>query len=126
MHAVSTGWPTGKAPDKSSLLNHDQRAALAQAIERCPTRPASIPGAICPRPGKAAALVTPWCDAHAMNQHLVEISRHGADNAYAILIMDKAGRYASAKLVVVERMAKAPEPAIQNHVHRHVGLGAWV
>lgn len=44
---------------------HDQR-----------TRSAYIFGAICPKYGKAAALVMPWCDTHAMNQHLIEISRN--------------------------------------------------
>ena len=56
---------------------HDQR-----------TRSAYIFGAICPKLGKAAALVMPWCDTHAMTQHLAEISRHVADDAHAILIMD--------------------------------------
>lgn len=40
---------------------HDQR-----------TRSAYIFGAICPKQGKAAALVMPWCDTHAMNQHLID------------------------------------------------------
>lgn len=44
---------------------HDQRA-----------RSAYIFGAICPRHGKAAALIMPWCDTYAINQHLSEISRH--------------------------------------------------
>ncbi|WP_183897937.1 transposase [Rhizobium skierniewicense] len=52
---------------------HDQR-----------TRSAYIFGAICPKLGKAAALVMPWCDTHAMTQHLSEISRHIADDAHAI------------------------------------------
>ena len=56
---------------------HDQR-----------TRSAYIFGAICPKLGKAAALVMPWCDTHAMNQHLIEISRHVAEDAHAVLIMD--------------------------------------
>ena len=31
----------------------------------------------------------PWCDTYAMTQHLAEISRHVADDAHAILIMDR-------------------------------------
>ncbi|MHC2543281.1 hypothetical protein ACVINY_003993 [Sinorhizobium meliloti] len=42
---------------------HDQR-----------TPSAYIFGAICPKLGKAAALVVPWCDTYAMTQHLAEIS----------------------------------------------------
>lgn len=59
---------------------HDQR-----------TRSAYIFGAICPKLGKAAALVMPWCDTHAMTQHLAEIARHVDEDAHAILIMDQAG-----------------------------------
>ena len=44
---------------------HDQR-----------TRSAYIFGAICPKLGKAAVLVMPWCDTYAMTQHLAEIARH--------------------------------------------------
>lgn len=68
---------------------HDQR-----------TRSAYIFGAICPRHGKAAALIMPWCDTYAMNQHLAEISRHVAENAHAVLIMDQAGWHLSKNLIV--------------------------
>lgn len=71
---------------------HDQR-----------TRSAYIFGAICSKQGKAAALVMPWCDTHAMDQHLIEISRHVADNARAVLIMDQAGWHMSNNLVVPEK-----------------------
>ncbi|MCD7109594.1 transposase [Rhizobium sp. DKSPLA3] len=59
---------------------HDQR-----------TKSAYIFGAICPKLGKAAALVMPWCDTYAITRHLAEISRHVDENAHAILIMDQAG-----------------------------------
>ena len=83
---------------------HDQR-----------TRSAYIFGAICPKQGKAAALVMPWCDTHAMNQHLIEISRNVADNAHAVLIMDQAGWHMSNNLVVPKNITiltlppKSPE-----------------
>ena len=78
---------------------HDQR-----------TRSAYIFGAICPRFGKAAALVMPWCDTHAMNQHLIEISRNVANNAHAILIMDQAGWHMSNTLVVPDNITILPLP----------------
>jgi hypothetical protein len=59
---------------------HDQRA-----------RSANISGTICPKLGKAAALVMPWCDTHAMTQHLAEIARHVDEDAHAVLIMDQVG-----------------------------------
>ena len=70
---------------------HDQR-----------TRSAYIFGAICPKLGKAAALVMPWCDTYAMTQHLAEIARHVDADAHAILIMDQAGWHMSNNLVVPE------------------------
>ncbi|PSS60615.1 hypothetical protein C6558_32055 [Ensifer sp. NM-2] len=78
---------------------HDQR-----------TRSAYIFGAICPKQGKAAALVMPWCDTHAMNQHLIEIARNVADDAHAILIMDQAGWHMSNNLAVPENITILPLP----------------
>jgi transposase len=78
---------------------HDQR-----------TRSAYIFGAICPKLGKAAALVMPWCDTYAMTQHLVEISRHVADDAHAILIMDQAGWHMSNNLIVPGNITILPLP----------------
>jgi hypothetical protein len=79
---------------------HDQR-----------TRSAYIFGAICPKLGKAAALVMPWCDTYAMNRHLAEVARHVADDAHAILIMDQAGWHMSNNLVVPEKHHHASTPA---------------
>ena len=78
---------------------HDQR-----------TRSAYIFGAICPEQGKAAALVMPWCDTYAMNQHLIEIARNVAEDAHAILIMDQAGWHMSNKLSVPENITILPLP----------------
>lgn len=79
---------------------HDQR-----------TRSAYIFGAICPKLGKAAALVMPWCDTYAMNQHLMEISRHVPEDAHAILIMDQAGWHMSNNLIVPKNITILPLPA---------------
>jgi hypothetical protein len=76
---------------------HDQR-----------TRSAYIFGAICPKLGKAAALVMPWCDTYAMTQHLAEIARHVDADAHAILIMDQAGWHMSNNLVVPENITILP------------------
>ena len=78
---------------------HDQR-----------TRSAYIFGAICPQHGKAAALVMPWCDTYAMNQHLIEISRNVTENGHAILIMDQAGWHMSNNLAVPENITILPLP----------------
>jgi hypothetical protein len=78
---------------------HDQR-----------TRSAYIFGAICPKLGKAAALVMPWCDTHAMNQHLIEISANVADDAHAMLVMDQAGWHMSNALIVPANITILPLP----------------
>ncbi len=68
---------------------HDQR-----------TKWAYIFGAICPREGKGAGLVMPWCDTGAMAEHLKEISVNVAPGAHAVLILDQAGWHMSPKLEV--------------------------
>lgn len=45
-----------------------------------------------------------------MTQHLAEISRHVADNAHAILIMDQAGWHMSNNLVVPANISIMPLP----------------
>lgn len=100
-NGITRGWAKrGSRPSAP----HDQR-----------TRSVYIFGAICPKHGKAAALVMPWCDTHAMNQHLIEMSRNVDYNANAILIMDQAGCHISNNLLVPENITilllppKSPE-----------------
>jgi transposase len=57
-------------------------------------------GAICPKKGKGAGIVMPWCDTRAMNEHLLEISGEVDPGAHAVLILDQAGWHSSAKLIV--------------------------
>lgn len=57
-------------------------------------------GAICPARGVGAALMMPWADTYAMQQHLDEISRHVKRNAHAVVLMDRAGWHTTAKLKV--------------------------
>ena len=66
---------------------HDQR-----------TRSATIFGAICPKEGKGAGLVLPFCNSAAMTLHLEEISAAVAPGAHAVLVMDQAGWHTSDKL----------------------------
>lgn len=75
------------------------------------TRSAYIFGAICPKWGKGAALVMPWCDTHAMNEHLVEISRHVGRRAHAVLILDQAGWHLTDKLIIPDNITLLPLPA---------------
>jgi DDE superfamily endonuclease len=55
-------------------------------------------GAICPARGVGAALALPFADTEAMQLHLDEISRHVAEGAHAVLLLDRAGWHTTAKL----------------------------
>jgi hypothetical protein len=61
-------------------------------------------GAVCPAREKGAALVLPFADAEAMNQHLGEISRHVAPGAHAVLVLDGAGYHGTACLAVPDNI----------------------
>ena len=72
-------------------------------------------GAICPARGVGAALVLPISNTEAMQLHLKEISRHVAEGAQAVLLLDRAGWHATAKLDVPSNItpiflpSRAPE-----------------
>ena len=68
-------------------------------------------GAICPKEGKAAALVLPWCNIEAMALHLVAISQKIEPGRHAVLLLDQAGWHVSAKLLVPENITIVPLPA---------------
>ena len=76
---------------------------------------AYIFGAICPKKGKGAGLVLPYCDTSAMNEHLKEISLAVDPGAHAVLILDRAGWHTTPKLKVPANItllflpSKAPE-----------------
>ena len=78
---------------------HDQR-----------TKWAYIFGAICPKNGKAAGLVMPFADTPAMQAHLEEIATMVDADAYAILILDRAGWHMSNNLVVPDNITLLPLP----------------
>lgn len=59
---------------------------------------AYIFGAVCPERAETAALVMPYADTHAMNAHLVEISKTVEKDAHAILVADGAGWHKSGDL----------------------------
>ena len=48
-------------------------------------------GAICPDRAVGAALIMPYANSHAMNEHLKEISSQVAPGAHAVLVCDGAG-----------------------------------
>jgi transposase len=73
-------------------------------------------GAICPARGTGAALALLQADTEAMQLlHLNEISRHVAEGAHAVLLMDRAGWHTTAGLDMPNKItpillpSRAPE-----------------
>ncbi|SMD21297.1 DDE superfamily endonuclease, partial [Rhizobium sp. RU36D] len=75
------------------MAPHDQRTMWAYIF-----------GAICPKKGKGAGLVLPYCDTEAMQEHLAEISNAVDPGAHAVLILDQAGWHVTPKLKVPDNI----------------------
>ena len=54
--------------------------------------------AVCPARDTGAALILPFCDTWAMQQHVNEIARHVSPGAVAVVLMDNAAWHKAAKL----------------------------
>src|SRR3954453_10389744 len=78
---------------------HDQRTASTYIL-----------GAICPKEGKAAGLILPWCNLEMMALFLTELSRKVAPGRHAVLLVDQAGWHMSAKLAVPANITIVPLP----------------
>jgi hypothetical protein len=87
-----------------------QRGTRPRAPHDQRTKWAYIFGAICPKQGKAAGLILPWCDLEAMAAHLKEISAHVAPEAHAVLLLDQAGWHLSGRLEVPANISLLPLP----------------
>ncbi len=74
------------------------------------TASAYLFGAICPKEGKAAAIVMPRCVTEAMSLHLAEISRAVAPDAHAVILLDQAGWHQARALVVPDNITLMPLP----------------
>ena len=58
-------------------------------------------GAICPDRAVGAALIMPWANSQAMNEHLKEISIQVAPGAHAALVCDGAGWHQRGEKLIV-------------------------
>jgi len=68
-------------------------------------------GAICPARATGAALIMPYANTEAMNQHLQEISLEVAPASHAILVCDGAGWHQKGKkLLVPDNITLLPLP----------------
>ena len=94
---ITQRWaPRGSRPSAP----HDQRTASTYIF-----------GAICPKQGKAAGLILPWCNLAAMDLFLAEMSAHVAPGRHAVLLLDQAGWHMSARLTVPSNITIMPLPA---------------
>ena len=88
-------------------------------------------GAICPARGVGAALALPFADTEAMQLHLEEISRHVAEGAHAVLLLDRAGWHTTAKLDMPRNItpiflpSRAPELNPQENIWQFM-RGNWL
>ena len=73
--------------------------------------PGYIFGAVCPREGKGAALVLPFCNTAGMSLHLAEIARMVEPGRHAVLLLDQAGWHLSADLKLPANITVLPLPA---------------
>ena len=55
-------------------------------------------GAVCPQRDTGAALVLPYANSFAMQQHLDEIAKHVAPGAHAVMLFDQAGWHKAKKM----------------------------
>ncbi|MET3723710.1 hypothetical protein [Sphingomonas trueperi] len=100
---------SGPAPD----LIRERGAGRVREYRRRTTSAPNPPylfGAICPREGKAAGLVLPFCNIDTVNLHLAEIARHLAPGVHAVLIMDQAGWHMTNKVAVPGDISIFPIP----------------
>jgi hypothetical protein len=67
-------------------------------------------GAICPDNGKAAGLVMPWANSHAMAAHLKVISAAISDDAHGVLVLDQAGWHTAGTLAIPANITLLPLP----------------
>jgi transposase len=74
------------------------------------TASAYIFGAVCPREGKGAALVLPFCTSAAMSLQLAEVSAMVAPGRHAVLLLDQAGWHLSSRVEVPPNITLLPLP----------------
>jgi hypothetical protein len=65
---------------------------------------AYIFGAVCPASGKAAAILSPWANTAAMNEHLKTISSVASAASHIALVIDQAGWHKAHDLIVPDNI----------------------
>lgn len=97
-----------------------QKGTLTRIWARKGTRPrkpqdtryewAYIFGAVCPARATGAAIVMPYADTDAMNEHLAVIATHISKGAHGVVVLDGAGWHTSKGLVVPSNLTLITQP----------------
>ena len=78
---------------------------------------AYIFGAVCPARATGAAIVMPYADTEAMNQHLAVIAAHIAPGAHGVVVLDGAGWHGSKDLVTPANLTLITQPPVAPEVN---------
>lgn len=74
-------------------------------------------GAVCPARATGAAIVMPYADTEAMNQHLAVIAACIAPGAHGVIVLDGAGWHKSQGLVIPANLTLIPQPPFAPEVN---------
>jgi len=105
--ARHTGVRARPGLDPGTKPGSGKRTSAPQAQR---TKSAYLFGATCPQKGKAAGLVLPFCNIDTINLHLAEIAKRLVPGAHAVLLMNQAGWYMSAKVAAPGNISIASLP----------------
>jgi DDE superfamily endonuclease len=74
-------------------------------------------GAVCPARATGAAIVMPYADTQAMNEHLAVIAGCVAPGAHGVIVLDGAGWHASKGLVIPPNLTLIAQPPFAPEVN---------
>jgi len=104
-----------------------QKGTLTRVWARRGTRPrqprdtryewAYLFGAVCPARATGAAIVMPYADTHAMNEHLAVIAACIAPGAHGVVVLDGAGWHKAKGLVIPANLTLIPQPPFAPEVN---------
>jgi len=104
-----------------------QKGTLTRIWARKGTRPrkprdtryewAYLFGAVCPARATGAAIIMPYADTPAMNEHLAVIAAHIAPGAHGVVVLDGAGWHKSQGLVLPPNLTLIAQPPFSPEVN---------
>jgi transposase len=99
-----------RSPGRTQRVRQARRGTRPSAPQDQRHSPTHVFDAVCPREGKGAALVLPFCNTAAMNLHLAEISQMVSPGKHAVLLLDQAGWHLSGDFTLPPDSTLLPLP----------------